>query len=244
MARLTRDFSGRSAAPAGFLERKRPPAHAKKLLERRADGELVDLLRVAVDDWDGGWEFDKEARVERVVCVPDCAIASLDLSCAVALDCVVVGECPPDRFNQALLALFQHGAASVWGQFADGYWRVVPWAFHACGYMGVHGPLTAWVLPAAVRAHREACLLLGEGVYAADLFQPAREAVLASMGITPDYRLITPWPPAPDPMDAVRDAQADCGKAARDGDAEAYAAAQVREAAAWRVVDALEGAGA
>lgn len=240
MARLTRDFSGRPHAPAGFSERRKPPAYAKQLLERREQGELVDLLRVALGDWKAGWQFDKEPGVERIVCTNDVEIAALDFACVVALDCLLVGEASPDRFNQAAAALFRLGAASVWGEFDDGYWRLVPSVHSPRGFLCWQGPLNAWALPAAIRAHRESCLLVGEGVYAGEMFQPVREAVMVSLGIATDYSLISPWPPLPDPMDAVRDAQADCGKAAMEGDAEAYAAAQVREAAAWRVVEAME----
>lgn len=155
------------------------PAYAKDLLARRRSGERIGLLVVGVHDWEFGRRLAERPNVARLV-VPDDALPhALDWSCAVALDCLVGGECLPAVFMAAAVMLSRVGAASVWGEFDDGIWLLEPLstASRRRTLFASEGPLKPNDLPAAIRNYRERCLLTRTGVYGTPAFDAARAAL-------------------------------------------------------------------
>lgn len=181
MARLQRDFSGKK--PSGsFAKSAKRPAYAIDLLKRRDAGERIGLVLLAVDDWHGGWSLADRPNVARIVAAGDYDIASGDFGCMAGLDVLVCGECQDDRFNAAVRACFAHGAASVWGEYADGVARLDPWRM-APGYLAQDRSVPFERFGAALVNHREVALLLGDGFYGMAAFDPVRQSLLARAGL-------------------------------------------------------------
>lgn len=157
----------------------KPPAYAKDLLTRRQSGERIGLLVVGVQDWEFGQRIAERPNVARLVVPHDALPHTLDWSCAVALDCLVGGECPPAVFMAAAVMLSRVGAASVWGDFDDGIWLLAPLSDQARRrtLVATEGPVAPNDLPGAIRNYRERCLLTRAGVYGTPAFDPARAAL-------------------------------------------------------------------
>ena len=160
---------------------RKPPAFGKQLLARRKLGERIGLLVVGVHDWDAGAELASRSGVARVVMDVDQLPHELDWSCAVALDCLVVGECAEPVFYATTTMLFAAGAASIWGMFADGLWRLERWHSKCCpsGFYAADGPVPASRFGAALKIHRSWSLMIRAGVYGTKLFDAARSAEFA-----------------------------------------------------------------
>lgn len=182
MARFTRDFSGKQAAPFGRQVQGRKPAHAAALLKRRDEGGRVGLLLVSVDSWDGGWHFDDRPNVVRIVAPEDFDIAAGDWRCVAGLDCLVCGDAGPERFDAAVLACLRAGAASVWGEYHEGIVRLESWR---CAPFFVAGdvPVSAACFAARLAAFRETSLLIEDGFYGHAAFGPARALLLERLGL-------------------------------------------------------------
>lgn len=248
--RLTRDFSGKPArggvSPGGgFSERGRAPAHARKIRELRESGQRIGLLLVAVDDWEGGWEFVSQDAVQRVVVPPELDASQVDLSVAVALDCLICGTDDASRLSAVAVELFRVGAASVWGEFASGLWCMEFWPHGMPWYVCTTGPVPTGRFGRALKFHRDLSLMLGEGLYAAPMFQEARAAALYERGLLPDLTLAPNWPPrAWAVAEEIAAAQADLeealGQCSSARGPEAYAAARAMESAARERLRALE----
>lgn len=181
MARLTRDFSGKSAL-AGRQSFVRKPAHAAALLKRREEGYRVGLLLVSVDSWQGGWYFEDRPNVARIVAPDDFDIADGDWRCVAGLDCLVCGDAGHDRFDAAVLACLRSGAASVWGEYHEGIVRLESWP-HAPFFLAAEGSVPPDRFAARLAAFRETALLLQDGFYGLDAFRPARAALLERLGL-------------------------------------------------------------
>lgn len=158
--------------------RLRPPAYGKELLARRAAGERVGLLVVALHDWDAGMWFDGRPEVGRVLLPEDTAVESVDWSVAMALDVLVCGSADDAVFYAACDALASAGAASVWGDFNDGIW-LLERARRL--WLAVDGPYDVRRLSGSLRLHREVMMMLRRGFYGSRVFDLARSAILKQM---------------------------------------------------------------
>jgi hypothetical protein len=182
MARLTRDFSGKKSALAGRQAKGRAPAYATALIKRRTEGGRIGLLLVSVDDWKGGWYFEDKPNVARICAPEDFDIAAGDWGCVAGLDVLVCGCGPDERFNAAVLACLQAGAASVWGEFHSGIMRLEFWRWSA-PYFIANECVPPEQFAARLASFRETAMLLQDGFYGHAAFQPARAALLERIGI-------------------------------------------------------------
>ena len=151
----------------------RPLAHGKALEARRAAGERVGLVVVSVHDWEGARWFDARPEVARLVLPADVPVAEALWSPCLALDCVVAGG-DDATFYAVCAALADHGAASVWGWFDDGFHRLERGRslWHA-----VDGPFPPEKLGAALRQYRSAATVLAQGFYRSRIFDGVRESL-------------------------------------------------------------------
>lgn len=154
----------------------RPLAYARGLLARRRNNERVGLVVVSVHDWEAGKWFDGRPEVARLVVPDDLPLAEADWSVALALDVLVCGECPEPAFYAVCDALALAGAASIWGDFADGLW-LLERAGRA--WVAVDGPYSAMKFGAALRLNRLAMLVMRRGMYGSRVFDVVRQAALA-----------------------------------------------------------------
>ena len=161
---------------------RQPPAYGRPLIGRRKAGERIGLLIVAVHDEHAGHDYASRPNTARVAVLEDTLPHELDWSCAVALDCLVVGACDVRVFYAAMTMLYAAGAASLWGDFADGIWRLERWpsALATAGFYAADGPVDPARLGAALAAHRAWSLLRGAGVYGTPAFAAARSAEFAN----------------------------------------------------------------
>lgn len=179
-----------SAAPSpsrrAFAERKRRPlAFAAELAARQAADERVGLLLVSVDDWEGGADLLWRPGVARVVVPEDLPTDRADWSCVAGLDVLVCGAAAAERFDAAVLATMQAGAASVWGEMADGVWRLEFWPHRSPYYAGANWPergLPVAKLGAALARHRRTAILFAEGFYGSAAFEGVRADMLMGNG--------------------------------------------------------------
>lgn len=153
-------------------------AYAKDLAARRQSGERVGLLVVAVHDWEAGKWFETRTEVCRVLLPEDVAVGEADWSVALALDCVVCGRADDALFYSVCDALRRNGAASIWGDFADGIWLLEPVGKR---WLAVEGPYDLGRLGAALRSHRQVMMMLRKGFYGSRVFDAARQAILQSI---------------------------------------------------------------
>lgn len=155
------------------------PAYGIPLMDRRRSGERIGLLVVGVHDWKVGQDLEARPNVARVVVPADALPHEFDWSCAVALDCLVCGECNESVFYAAALMLFAAGAASVWGQYDDGVWRLERCStqMYRHGLFAAEGPFNESEFPRALKTHREYALMVRAGVYGTRLFDAARVAM-------------------------------------------------------------------
>lgn len=154
---------------------RRLPAYAKELVERRQNGERVGLAVVSLHDWKAGLWFDGRPEVVRVVVPADLPVATVDWSWALALDVVVCGAASDTDFYAACDALQAAGAASLWGEFADGVW-LLERGFRL--WSAVDGPVALKTLPSSLRLHRTVMMMLRRGFYGSRVFDAARSALL------------------------------------------------------------------
>ena len=157
---------------------RQPPAYGRPLIGRRKAGERIGLLIVAVHDEHAGHDYASRPNTARVAVLEDVLPHELDWSCAVALDCLVVGACDVRVFYAAVTMLYAAGAASLWGEFADGIHRLERWAspLAPAGFYAADGPIDPARFGAALAAHRSWALLRREGVYGTPAFCAARSA--------------------------------------------------------------------
>lgn len=180
--RATRNFSGRAAGGTNSFNG-RMPAYARELLEKRQQGKRIGLLLVSVDDWEGGWYLRDKPNVARVVCRPDLDLATADFSVAAGVDVLVCGDASAERLDTATLACLAAGAASVWGEYNDGLWRVTYWPHWSPHVLAEDGPVAPAALAAALAAFREVAVLLEQGFYGQPMFRPVRAELLARFGL-------------------------------------------------------------
>ena len=183
MARLTRDFSGKSPrSGAGLTRNGTPPAWAHPVMEKKLAGERIGLLLVSVDEWYGGAQFADRPNVSRICALEDFDIAAGDWSVVAGLDVLVCGDCPAERFALAAVACLCSGAASVWGEYSEGVFRLELW--RVAPYVVTVGPCIPFSqFGSALAAYRETAMLLQEGFYGMEAFQPMRGALLERAGI-------------------------------------------------------------
>ena len=157
----------------------KPLPYAKALRDRRLAGERIGLLVVSVHDWEAGKYLECQPNVARLVVPQDGLPHEFDWSCAVALDCFLLGRCDEAVFYAAALMLRSAKAASVWAEFDDGIWRLAKgspkWYRH--GLIAEEGPIAPEKFAAALRNYRERCLLTRAGVYGTRAFDAARSAL-------------------------------------------------------------------
>ena len=157
----------------------KPPAFAKPLIARRRLGERIGLLVVSVHDWDAGKDVAARSGTARIVVDEVDLPHELDWKCAVALDCLIVGDCDTSVFYATATMLYAAGAASIWAVFPDGVWRLERWvaASFPCGFSAVDGPVPPEQLGRALSVHRDWCLMTRRGVYGTKLFDAPRAAL-------------------------------------------------------------------
>lgn len=153
-----------------------PPAYGRPLIGRRKAGERIGLLIVAVHDDAAGRELAARPNTARVAVLEDALPHELDWSCAVALDCLIVGACAERVFYAAATMLYAAGAASLWGEFSDGIYRLERWASKLCpmGFHAAEGPVSPERLGVALATHRSWSLMRRAGVYGTPAFASAR----------------------------------------------------------------------
>lgn len=158
---------------------RKPVAYGKEIIGRRKLGERIGLLVVGLHDWNAGLALCSKPGVARVIVAEDDLPHELDFSCAVGLDCLIVGDCDERVFYAAATMLYAAGAASIWGEYPDGAWRLERWSSKCCpeGFYAADGPFSAGRLARALSLHRDWALMTAEGVYGTAAFAPARLAV-------------------------------------------------------------------
>lgn len=150
------------------------PAYAKDFLQRVADGERFVLVVLAVRDWDAGRWFDARGNVARLVIGADDSVVDCDLSIVMGFDVLVVGGEDADFYAACRIAL-AYGAASVWANFDDGFWRVEHCRMSP-GVVAIERIADPEALLERVPLKRDIRLIAGEGVFAAPVFREARIA--------------------------------------------------------------------
>lgn len=151
------------------------PAYAKDLIARRQRGERIGLLIVSLG-WDAGQNLAAHAGTARIVVPPGSRVHEFDWSCAVALDCLIAGS-DVALFFAAATMLQAAGAASLWGEFADGISRLVPLATkYGPPFCCPEESVPQALFKRKLRQYRRDALMLMEGAYAAPIFDAARDA--------------------------------------------------------------------
>lgn len=160
-----------------------PPAGGRPLLGRRKAGERIGLLIVAVHDDAAGRELALRSGTARIQVMIDTLPHELDWSCSVALDCLVLGECAEPVFYATVTMLHAAGAASIWGVFADGVWRLERYLSKATpqGFYATDGPVEPAKLAQAIKIHREYALMTRRGLYGTAPYAPARLAAFRNI---------------------------------------------------------------
>lgn len=155
-----------------------PPAYGRPLIGRRKAGERIGLLVVAVHDESAGHDLASRPNAARVAVLEDALPHELDWSCAVALDCIVVGDCSESLFYATVTMLYAAGAATIWRLFDDGLWRMERWQSACCpmGFYAADGPYDGDRLGVALATHRSWALMRRAGVYGTPIFEEARTA--------------------------------------------------------------------
>jgi hypothetical protein len=155
-----------------------PPVGGRPLIGRRKAGERIGLLIVSVHDEAAGRELALRSGTAHIQVRVDMLPHELDWSCAVALDCVILGTCSQALFYATATMLYAAGAASIWGEFDDGIWRLERWHSASCptGFYADDGPVPLSRLGEALAFHRSWALMRRAGVYGTELFDAARDA--------------------------------------------------------------------
>jgi hypothetical protein len=162
---------------------KKLPAYSKSLISRRKLGERIGLLIVAVHDWEAGRDLEARSGTARIVVAEDCLPHELDWAPAVALDCLVVGECQESVFYATVTMLHAAGAASIWGEYSTGILRIEQWKSKCCptGFYTVDPPVSIEKFSAELRRYRELALVTRLGNYANPIFATARLAAFRNV---------------------------------------------------------------
>jgi len=155
----------------------RRPAYAAAAMAHRQAGKPIEALVVALHDWQAGVELAESApNILRIVVPADVPLVDLDWSLALACDVVLMGGEEADFYAAARL-LRAAGAASVWGEFDDGFVLLDEWP-HAPYSIAASAALTEQnALLKAIRNERDASLMTARGIYAEPLFREARLAL-------------------------------------------------------------------
>ena len=156
----------------------KPLAYSKPLAEKRAAGERVGLLVISLHDWDAGRWFECRPEVFRLVLPSDLPADTANFSICLACDVLLCGRAPSEQFYSVCNAVEAAGAASIWGEFDDGFWLLE--RAHKV-WLAMEGPYVPEKLGAALRLHRNCMLMLRRGFYASRVFDDARQALLRSM---------------------------------------------------------------
>lgn len=157
------------------------PAYSRDVFARRQSGTPISLLVVALHDWRAGKWFADHPQVVRVVVPDDLPVLEVDWSVATALDCLIVGlPDDDDGFYAAAKLLNASGAASVWGAYPDGLWRLEPWP-HPPGFVATAGPVPPEGLLCQLTLWRHRGLMVGDGVYGQPMFREARVLAYAEV---------------------------------------------------------------
>jgi hypothetical protein len=164
------------------------PAYARSLSEQISTGQFVRLVVLSLHDWSAGKMLCDRPGVVRLVIGPDLPLVDLDLSQLFGLDVLVIGSAEHADLDALQRLALASGAATCWGEYVDGLWRVVP-----CGRRGllaVDRVADADELLDRLPALRLAQLLKGEGVFQSPTFRDARlSAMGAVFGPTVEARL-------------------------------------------------------
>jgi hypothetical protein len=195
--RLTRDFTGKASREqfagrnaAGMGPRAgKPPAWAKELAAKRAQGLRVGLLLVSVEGWAGGAAFAQREGVRRICALPDFDSAAGDWSVAAGLDCLVCADpdadvdprCLQERFDAAAVALFQAGAASVWGECDVGIMRLALLVGNRL--VSIEAPVPPGAFGRRLAQARETAILMEDGVYGDAAYAPVRAMLMDGLGL-------------------------------------------------------------
>lgn len=187
--RLSRGSSPPPAAAQPVREKSsRLPAWGRELLKRRAAGEAVDLVEVAVGGWPKGRLLEDRFGGALLVFLPDVDLAAADWSLLRGLDVVLDGDAAQDRFDLACLCALRAGAASVWGSAGGrGHVRLEFWPHGAPWLVWADGPVRD--IAQALRSWRELLILTQADGYSGAAFVPVREALLADVGLNVDLSL-------------------------------------------------------
>lgn len=150
----------------------RLPGYAKALAEYRATGKPLDALVVSIHDWDDGYWFDHVPTVKRLVIPEDLPVVEVDWAPVTTADVILCGGSDSDFYAAAQLVRAAM-AASVWGQFADGFWLLEAWPYGSKS-IATAGPFAERELLNEIRCNRDVALMQGAGVYGLPLFREAR----------------------------------------------------------------------
>ena len=162
---------------------RQPPLGGRPLIGRRKAGERIGLLIVSVHDDAAGHDLAQRSGTARVQVRVDMLPHELDWSCAVALDCLVLGECAEPVFWATVTMLYAAGAASIWGEFDSGIWRLERYVSKATpqGFYCTGEPVQAGALGQALKINREVSLMTRDGVYGTAPYAAARLAVFRNI---------------------------------------------------------------
>ena len=162
---------------------RQPPLGGRPLIGRRKAGERIGLLIVSVHDDAAGHDLAQRSGTARVQVRVDMLPHELDWSCAVALDCLVLGECAEPVFWATVTMLYAAGAASIWGEFDSGIWRLERYVSKATpqGFYCTGEPVNSGALGQALKINREVSLMTRHGVYGTAPYAAARLAVFRNI---------------------------------------------------------------
>jgi hypothetical protein len=126
--------------------------------------------------------YADKPNVARICALEDFEIGRGDWSVCAGLDCLVCGDCSAERFALAAVACLCSGAASVWGEYTEGVFRLDLW--RVAPYFVTTGPAIPFErFGTALASYRETAMLLQEGFYGSAAFQPVRAALLERAGL-------------------------------------------------------------
>jgi hypothetical protein len=150
-------------------------AYSRALTERRSRRERIGLVVVSLHDWEAGKWFEGRAEVARLVLPADVPVDAADWSVCLACDVLLCGSAPDAVFYGACDALEKFGAASLWGDFENGIYRI-----ERCGksWISDDGPFAVAKLGGAMREFRVRAMCFRIGMYGSRMFDSAREAWL------------------------------------------------------------------
>lgn len=163
----------------------RAPAYARAVMARRAAGERIGLLIVAVSDWKACEELALRDNTARVVVPDDRYPHELDWSFAVGLDCLICGNCTEPVFFAVATMLHAAGAASLWCDFDDGIARIEYFPSKLIPVQFVSDPHRSGIplsgFGKVLASFRHSAVLWREGFYASPAFDGQRQSEWAGI---------------------------------------------------------------